>query len=276
MGRPQQHLADVVRFAGTGDATAELRNVLRKGLVSMNAEKRAARIAERGTDAKQNPHVSDAGKCQRAVVFSLLNVPESDPITEDSLMNFLVGNAVEEAWAQILTAAGDTEHVREERVEIPTGNTKVTGRKDFDGVRLLWRGSVVELKSSNSRAMSFMLKSGQQGRAEHRKQINLYLHSKGGGTGYLVYVVKDATKGEPIIHAFRVDYDEAMALSDLGALAAAYDMAKSGSLPAIPEGYDRTKFPCTYCNHRGNCWSAAKLPELLAATIQAKQEAANA
>ena len=238
---------------GSGDATAELRDILTRGLIALDEQKKAARIAEKGTDKKLNPYVSDAGKCIRQTTYSLMNVEPSEPMTPDSLMNFLVGHAVEEAWAQILIAQG-AEHVREERVSIKAGSTVVTGRKDFSGVLLAWGGSIVELKSTNSRAMGWMLKKGEKGKADHRRQLNLYLHAEGLERGYLVYCVKDATKGEPIIHAFLVEYDKGEANNDLLALGLADTMAKKGALPKIPEGFTQNSFPCTYCSYRTTCW----------------------
>jgi CRISPR/Cas system-associated exonuclease Cas4 (RecB family) len=257
MGRPQRHLSEVVRTHGSGNATDELRAILRNGLVALNDEQQAARLIERGTLDKLNPHISDAGKCPRQVTYSLRNIEPSDPMTEDSLTNFLVGHAVEDAWAKILVAAG-AEIVREERVSIPAVATVVTGRKDF-GVKLLWRESVVELKSINSRAMAFMLKSGERGKPDHRRQLNLYLRASGLSVGHLVYLVKDATKGEPILHAWEVEYDAERADADIAALVLADEIAKRGELAPIPEGNQQNKYPCTYCNWRTACWLQASI-----------------
>jgi CRISPR/Cas system-associated exonuclease Cas4 (RecB family) len=269
MGRPQQHLADVVRQHGSGNATEELRRILTRGLFALNEQKMAERIREKGTANKLNPYISDAGRCIRQVTYSLMNVKPSDPFTDDSLMNFLVGHAVEEAWAEILTAAG-AEFVREERVEIPAGSTRVTGRKDFDGIRLLWHGAIVELKSTSSRSMSWTLKKGEQGKEDHRRQLNLYLYASGTPFGYLVYLVKDATRGEPILHAYLVELDEAQARNDLQAMASAHELAKASKLPAIPEGNKKSTFPCSYCVYRKLCWEPdANLTETLTASLEA-------
>src|SRR5512146_2426782 len=90
MSYPQKHLREVVSLHGTGDATDAIREVLERGLVALEEKKKAERIAERGDNLKKNPHISDAGKCVRAVTYSLLNVEQSDPPTPDTLMNFLV------------------------------------------------------------------------------------------------------------------------------------------------------------------------------------------
>lgn len=266
MPRPTQHLAEIERFSGSGNATEELRTILNDGLFALDAKKRADRIAERGTADKKNPHISDAGKCIRAVTYSLMNEEPSDPFTADSLMNFLVGTAVEEAWAKILTAAG-AEFVREEHVSIAVNGTVVTGRKDFDGIRLLWHGNIVELKSINSRSMGWMLKKKQEGKDDHRRQLNLYLFSAGVPSGYLVYLVKDATKGEPILHAYRVDLNEELAKDDLALMADAHKMARENFLPLIPEDFKQTAYPCTYCQFRTKCWLTASTE--FAETIEA-------
>ena len=256
--RPQTHLAEIERSHGSGDATDELRAILTRGLFALEEEKRATRIAERGDALKHNPFVSDAGKCLRAVTYSLRNIEASDPTTEDSLMNFLVGHSVESAWAAILTAAG-AEFVREERVSIPVGTTVVTGRKDFAGIRMLWRGSIVELKSTNSRAMGWMLKRGECGKDEHRRQLNLYLYAEQVDVGYLVYLVKDATKGEPILHAWAVERDDDKARNDLQALSGAHEIAQRGKIAPIPEGNSQKAYPCTYCDFRTRCWLEASI-----------------
>lgn len=256
MARPQTHLAQITEEYGSGDATADLREILRSGLVALEERKRQQRIAERGDGDKHNPFVSDAGKCFRQVVYSLMNAEMTNPPTEDALMNFLVGHCVEEAWAEILTAAG-AEYVREERVRIPAGDTFVTGRKDFtSGTLLRWRDAITELKSTNSRAMGWMLKKGEHGKDEHRRQLNLYLYHDDLPAGYLVYLVKDTTKGEPILHAFRVEIDREQAENDIATMTEADKLAKRGELPPIPEEYaKRPNFPCSYCSWSTQCLS---------------------
>lgn len=271
--RPTQHLADVVHHSGSGNATTAIREVLARGVFVLEERKREKRIAEKGTDQKLNPYISDAGKCIRAVTYSLMNVEESEPFTVDSLVNFLVGHSVEDAFAAILEAAGATV-LREERASLKAGNTIITGRKDFSGVQIRWShkiaellgaqaleipdGSTVELKATNSRAIAFLLKRGD-GRDEHKAQLNLYLKADDETIGFLVYVVKDATKGEPIAHAWAVEYDDVKASDNLHVLAFADELAKRGELPSIPDGMKQGAFPCTYCNYRTRCWLEASI-----------------
>jgi hypothetical protein len=262
--RPQQHLREVVdQYDGAPDP-AGIALLLERGLWAARDAEQAARLADRGTLDKLNPHISDAGKCPRQVFLSLRNVPETDPLTADSLVNFGIGHAVEEWFANILMAQG-AEILREVRVEIPAGNTKVSGRSDFL-VRLPYgqRQVLIELKSASSRSMSFGIKKGEQGKDDHRRQLNLYLHAsqlgllpEGWGPfdeGYLVYGVKDATKGEPPFFPYLVAYDEDLALNDLRNLAQLHAVAKlGGDIPIPDESYTKRKFPCGWCSYATHC-----------------------
>lgn len=261
---PARHLGDVVRETGTLSGEAEWINneIILKGLLAKNAADQAQRAAE-GKSEKVNPYVTDAAKCSRRVVYSLRNEQE-EALTTDSLMNFLVGHSVEEAMAAIFEMRG-ARIIREVRVEIPTPATSVSGRVDFlieinDDTQ---SKAIVELKSTSSRAMGMMLRNGEQGKEDHRRQLNLYLHASRLGLlpdqyshGYLVYIVKDGIKGEPVAHSWRVDYDEQQALDDLASLDGAKQLADANLVPPIPTGYSRSKFPCSYCGYRSLCWGS--------------------
>ena len=201
---------------------------------------------------KNNPSVSDAGKCQRKVVMSLMNIEESNPADFDSQLRFAVGHAFEEAIARILEAYQGATYVREDRVEIVSEGVKITGRKDFDAVRVATDDAIIELKSTNARSMGFLLKRGTPN-DEHVRQLNLYLHSAGKQIGYLVYLAAGSTKGEPPLHSWIVRYDKAMAEADIAAAVAADRMAKAGVVPAIPQDYKKSGYPCSYCNFKDLC-----------------------
>lgn len=261
------HLADVVRQTGTGDGTVEIVGLIETGLKAAREAEQAQRAAK-GKELKINPYVSDAAKCFRAVWFSLRNEPESNPVGPDSLMNFAVGHAVEEALANVLEAQGLTV-LREVRVEIPAERTIVSGRADF--LVVLLPHLLIELKATNSRAMGFMLRNGDKGRHEHRLQAGKYLHATHLGlmragdvvvppldSALLVYIVKDATKNEPIAHGFRVNYDEftkAQVERELRRLAQIKKLADENTDPGRPEGMERRKYPCAWCSWVDRCWS---------------------
>lgn len=252
MARPQRHLKAVADAAPTPNGTADILPIIEAGLRQLEADDKARRITERGTDRKLNPSVSDAGKCIRKVVLSLRNVPESDPLDTDSRLRFMVGHAFEEAMGRILTAYQGATYLQEARVEITDGDTKITGRRDFDSVRVLLNDSMLELKSTNARAMGFLLKRGSPN-DDHVRQINLYLHATGKPSGYLVYLAAGATKGEPNLHAWRIEYDRDMARADIASLIEADMLAKEGRIPPVPDGYTWAKFPCGWCGYRSMC-----------------------
>ena len=252
MVRKQQHLAEVVHTAGRPDGTDEIYPIIAAGLEKLRTADQAKRVEDRGDNLKKNPSVTDAGKCVRKVVLSLMNVPESNPPDTDTLLRFELGHAYEDAIARILEAYQGATYIREERVEIPAGETKITGRRDFDAVHVELSDAILELKSTNARAMGFLLKRGTPN-DDHRRQLNLYLHATGKKLGYLVYLVAGPTKGEPVLHAWRVEYDEAQAWDDIATLVRADARAKERGVPPVPSEYKASAFPCSYCSYKDLC-----------------------
>ena len=116
--------------------------------------------------------------------------------------------------------------------------------------------------------MGAMLRYGENGKADHRKQANIYLHASQLGLlphkydhAYLVYCVKDATRREPPLHAFRVDYDKGAAEADIKSLAMIAKMAEKGKDPGIPSPFlqhlaEKKNLPwqCQYCSWKGVCF----------------------
>ena len=138
-----------------------VQEMIEAGILELERRKKDDRIAEKGTADKENPYVTDAGKCPRAVGLSLLNIP-GKPFTIDTLINFGMGHATEEFLAEALAAGTESRVEREVRIEIPTNDTIVSGRADF----ILWdQGLIVELKNTSSMAMKFLEEGG---RPEHR------------------------------------------------------------------------------------------------------------
>ncbi len=266
MTRPQTHLREVVNAHGTPDGTAVILPIIASGLQKLADAEKARRFVERGTDKKLNPGVSDAGKCERKVVLSLMNIPETNPPDVDAQLRFAVGHAFEDAIARILEAYQGATYLREERVEIPAIGTKITGRRDFSAVRVELLDSILELKSTNARAMGFLLKRGTPN-DEHVRQLNLYLHAACKAKGYLVYLVAGSTKGEPILHAWTVNYDGLMAALDVTRLEVAAEFARQGKTPAIPHGYKPSAYPCSYCSMKDFCWGEPT--PALAASLEA-------
>lgn len=153
---------------------------------------------------------------------------------------------------------------------------------------------LLELKSVNSRGMGWMIKRHEEGKDDHRRQLRLYLDASRQGlldinpdcvacegkgrvvqesngrrrhricrlcrpffkTGVLLYVVKDPTKGEPVLHAYEVPYDSELAEGDKEFLSLIDSMAKEGTDPGRPKEYEKNKFPCSYCSFKTFCWSS--------------------
>ena len=263
---PRAHLAAAKVKYGLPAGTEDVLRVLESGISKLKIAERARRTQERGTDKKLNPSISDAGKCSRAVVYSLMNVEESDPPELDSEMRFIFGHAAEDAIAKILEAHQGATVQREERIEIVAGSRKVTGRSDFGSVLVAVDKETWELKLTNSDAVWFMLSRNSPNEA-HVHQLNLYLHARGEQKGRLVYLVAGAKKGEPCAAAWTIEHDDEMARNDLQSLINAAELAEHGILPPIPEGYKQNAFPCGYCNYRTKCWLAASITQGLAAYI---------
>lgn len=228
-----------------------------------------ARAEEKGTTLKTNPYVTDAGsKCPRKTWYTLRNYPVTDPPTADSLANFLLGKAAEEAFAKILEQMG-VRVVREVRVALPCAAPDgemldVTGRLDF----LLYFENgespvLIEMKTTSRLAMKL---HGYKPYDDHVSQLNLYLHASQEGlisnlppvqAGVVFYYIKDASKRQRAFYAFDVPYDPARALDDLALLVNLDGWARlDPSPPERPAGFNPEKFPCSYCDFRTECWGA--------------------
>lgn len=236
-------------------------SILGVGLRKLDEARSAERVKEKGTSQKLNPYVTDSVKCQRAVGYSLLG-EKQDGYSMDSLLAFKIGAAFEDALCEAFEAGGATVE-REVRIEIPFNGQKISGRVDALVVIPGLMNSILELKTTNSRAMAMMLKRGEKGKSSHRHQLNLYLHAGQLGllnrlpreSGYLVYCVKDSVKGEPSIRAWEVEYDEALALKDLDRLSTIAEAAQKGLLPGRPYATKTSSWECGYCDYKKSCWN---------------------
>lgn len=263
MSAPQKHLSEVVGEHGTGVATGPVRQLLELGMRN--------KLAAEVNDRIPGVHVSDAGRCPRQVFFSLTGVPRTEELTLDSYMTLRLGNKAEELYLDLLKAAG-VKVLTQQRIELEQDGEKIHGTLDMlievpEEVRALIPGlderEVWELKTKNSRAMSWLLKRGGPEEGDgYVKQLRAYLEGAKRGQyakptkarGRLVYTAVGATKGEPLFHAWFVDYDEAETLKDLNRLSDSMKQAREGIDPGIPEGFERTKFPCSYCDWCSKCW----------------------
>lgn len=244
---------------------------------------RRTRMAQRGTLAKLNPHISDAGKlCARQTYYSLINAPE-DPLDLSSLVNFQLGHAAEELLSKLLTLRG-AELLREVRVEIPYGGTIISGRSDFlvkmpvsamleapGGIASLLMENqgdlIIELKTTKTSSFKNQIKRHPDGDPAHRSQLNLYEHAsvlglmpEGWGpfrVGLLIYIIKDSVKGQDNVWPYVVPYDAELAESDLRYLSGLKSLADSGLTPDRPPEANGNWWGCDYCAFKTHCWRQA-------------------
>lgn len=75
--------------------------------VHLLAEKWAADNAERDAKYKRRSrfHLSDAGKCARAVAYGALDVPKSNPMDLTGIHNTRLGTVLHEAWQEVIASA---------------------------------------------------------------------------------------------------------------------------------------------------------------------------
>lgn len=270
MSLPQAHLASVFAESGTGDATAAVRALLEIGMAKLLEKEKAERAAQ-GKDVREYAYVSEAGKCPRQLFFAFTGVPKSESLTLDQWMTFRIGKLAEQAYIELLEAAGVT-ILSQERVELESDGEKVVGKLDLlleipaeirERVPGLDARELWELKTKNSRALGWMLKRGGPDAEDgYVRQVRAYLHAGANGQipaptqarGRLVYTAVGATKGEPLFHAWFVPYEASLAASDLSTLAHAMKGARAGVDPGIPEAYrERPNWPCGYCDWKRHC-----------------------
>lgn len=274
----QPHLKSVVAEFGEGDATTPLRRVLELGL-SKQLELEALERAKEGR-THDHPWISDAGKCPRATYLALSGVPKTEALSLDSWMTLTMGRLAETLYIQLLEMAG-VKIVSQQRVELERDGHTISGRIDLlveipDDLREQIPGlderELWEIKTKNSRAMGWTIKRGGPAKDDNYvRQVNGYLHAAAEGKipkptyarARLVYTAVGATKGEPLLHAWFVEYDRDQAERDIASLASLAQMAKSGVDPGIPEAYAEEHrktgkpplFPCGYCDYRGHCFT---------------------
>lgn len=268
-----------------GNATAKFVELVKSAFAEKEKVENAERLKERGTLDKQNPHYTDAGKCERAVGLSLMNVPKTNPPDYRSRMNFLYGHAAEEAWTEVFELAG-LKTYREIHSVMHYGDEKVSGRTDFIVVDETDH-ALIELKTTSSLSMKLTLEGMKRGEPQvfhdgYLKQLNLYLEASKNAAlfhddkafprfthGYLLYLVKDVKKGQEPIQAFRQDYDAEMAESDLKRLAEIAQRARAGQVKDIPTEFTdffkakgRKHFRCGYCDFSDFCWTKELMDSL--------------
>lgn len=253
MPRPQTHLAKVKKSSTTPLFSGEVSELIAEVLQAREAAK----------PPRRELHVSDLGRCPRQIALRLTGVVKSNPPTIDSLINFAVGEAVEDKIASLLADNPKVLAIhRNLEFKIFFNGFTIEGHADIL-IELTDSHILVECKSINSRAMSWMLKKGDNGKDDHRLQNAGYLYGshfvgspiKPHQDGKIVYIVKDATKGEPVMFeaSFTMESEMPNIETELTILTDTARGVERGVIPEIPEGYKFSAYPCTYCDWQRHC-----------------------
>ncbi|UCD20813.1 MAG: Dna2/Cas4 domain-containing protein [archaeon] len=181
-------------------------------------------------------YISDAGKCPRAVWFSLKNYPKK-PITARVMRIFEHGDYTH---MRIMGALFSLGLVKAVEIQIPD-NEFIHGRADAI-ITLDNEPAILEIKSINS----FKFKNTKPEK-DHVLQLQLYLHYFKLKKGVLIYENKDNQElKEYVIH-----YDEKLVNELLTGFKGIKKHADENKPPIIPE--DLEEWRCNYCVYLDSC-----------------------
>lgn len=219
--------------------------------VHLLAEQWAADNAERDATYKRRTrfHMSDAGKCARAVAFAALDVPSSNPMDLTGIHNTRIGSVLHEAWQAVVKALYPDAQI-EPRFTILDGDG--SGYSDVvldaDGKR-----TTIEFKSVGG--FAYKMAVGDRGAAQGPKHDHIVqgaLNALAAGADELViaYLSKEAIsvniasrKGFSELTRFCAEWtftrDEYMpvALAEIARVQGILNLLDEGQLPArkIPD-----------------------------------------
>lgn len=180
--------------------------------------------------------VSDAGKCLRAIWFSMKNYPKKP--TEPRFMRvFEHGNHTHMRIMNVLFSLG---LVQACEIEIPE-NEIIHGRADAIVV-LENKPYVVEIKSINTAKFK-----KDEPDEDHVKQIQLYMYFFKIPRGILIYENKDTQE----LKEFPVEFNESIVNEILFSFNNLKEKIEKNIPPEIPK--DLEDWRCEYCPYLENC-----------------------
>lgn len=193
-------------------------------------------------DAKQEKrekiafYISDAGKCPRAIWFSVKGYPKKE---FDARMQrvFEHGNHTHMRIMGVLFSLGLVNAVE---IDIPR-NEMIHGRADAI-VNINNEPHVVEVKSVNS--TKFKKDFPDQ---DHVNQIQLYMYFFNIKKGILLYENKDTQE----LKEFLVNYDEVLVKKLFATFNDLKKHVEENRIPQIPEGIEDWR--CEYCPYLEEC-----------------------
>lgn len=143
---------------------------------------------------------SRLGSCLRGIYFERLGAKPDTEFDDRTLRVFAMGNMIEEFYVDRLEEEyglelplpeGEKPLLKvETQVRVEDEGLGVSGYADLviekDGVK-----EVLEIKSKNSRAFSYMVNKGEGAMRQHQYQIWTYLYLLGIERGKIIYLSKD-------------------------------------------------------------------------------------
>jgi hypothetical protein len=222
---------------------------------------------ERGSD-KGEWHPSSLTGCPRAAVYDYKGYEESDPTEMRSMRIMDRGTEVHEFIQAMVTESiiakegQPSDFLPEVKVDHAGIKGSCDGLLKVDGDLY----EVQEYKSIGPNGKKYLYpkpygKRGPgnvpQAKPEHIKQARIY-HRGLKAMGYavtdwctIVYIDRDDWS----VLEFRVNaWSDVEWYEFLAEIADLEDNVHEGTLPDRPAEYERTKFPCSYCNFNTRCW----------------------
>lgn len=189
-------------------------------------------------------YISDAGKCPRAIWFSLKKYPKKE-FDARMMRVFEHGNHTHMRIMSVLFSLGLVNSVE---VEIPE-NEIIHGRADAI-INLRGEPYVIEIKSVNTTKF----RKGEPD-GEHIKQLQLYLFFFKIKKGILIYENKDTQD----IQEFVIDYNENLVKGLFSNFNELKEKIDKNIVPEIPE--DIEDWRCGYCPYVESCEKIEELKE---------------
>jgi CRISPR-associated protein Cas4 len=180
--------------------------------------------------------VSDAGKCPRAIWFSLKGYPKKEP---DSRMMRVFEHG-DHTHLRIMGVLYSLGLVNASEISIPE-NEMIHGRADAI-ITLKGEPHVVEIKSVNQARFK-----KKEPSPDHVKQLQLYLYFFKVKKGILLYENKDTQE----LKEYAIEYDAKLVKDIIALFNDLKDKAEKGIMPEIPK--DLESWRCEYCAYLEEC-----------------------
>jgi len=199
--------------------------------------------------------IGDSG-CGRRIWYDFHNAPR-EPTTMEQRINMAV-SGIAANWIANVLARSD--RVRKVEFTMDFDPFPVSGRLDVLCDPATKR--VLEIKAVTTEQFGYLPKQ------EHFDQATLYTWALRHAavteraepeyrayTPSLLYIARNARKGQPTHEAYAIPYSEPRALWLLNELTKVRTIAVGEKMPDRPKGFARSDYPCAYCPFKFHCWS---------------------